>query len=48
MLYDIDEQDIIDHVEGDITDEQKNNATNAELETYILNHYSQSELSSEL
>jgi hypothetical protein len=48
MLYDIDEQDIIDHVEGNVADEPKDNASNAELETYILNHYSQSELSSEL
>jgi hypothetical protein len=48
MLYDIDEQDIIDHVEGNVADEPRDKATNAELETYILNHYSQSELSSEL
>lgn len=48
MLYDMDEQDIIDHVEGDAADDPKDKATNAELETYILSHYSQSELSSEL
>jgi hypothetical protein len=48
MLYDIDEQDIIDHVEGNTVDESKNNATNAELETYILNNYSQNDLSSAL
>lgn len=48
MLYDIDEQDIIDHVEGNVAEEPKTNATNAELETYILNNYSQSDLSSEL
>jgi hypothetical protein len=48
MLYDINEQDIIDQIEGTVATEPKNNASNAELETYILNHYSQSELSSEL
>jgi hypothetical protein len=48
MLYDIDEQDIIDHVEGNAVDEQKNNATNAELESYILTNYSQNDLSSAL
>jgi len=48
MLYDIDEQDIIDHVEGNTVDEPKDNATNAELETYILNNYSQNDLSSSL
>ena len=47
MLYDIDEQDIIDHVEGNVADAPKNTATNAELETYILNNYSQTDLSSE-
>lgn len=48
MLYDMDEQDIIDHVAGTVADAPKSNATNAELETYILNNYSQSDLSSEL
>ena len=48
MLYDIDEQDIIDHVEGNVIDEPKTKMTNAELETYILNNYSQNDLSSEL
>ena len=37
MLYDMDEQDIIDHVEGNAADEPKNSPTDAELETYILN-----------
>jgi len=48
MLYDIDEQDIIDHVEGNVIDEPKTKMTKAELETYILNNYSQNDLSSEL
>jgi len=48
MLYDIDEQDIIDHVEGSVIDEPKTKMTKAELETYILNNYSQNDLSSEL
>lgn len=48
MLYDIDEQDIIDHVEGNVGDEPKTTATHAEMETYILNNYTQSDLSSEL
>lgn len=61
-LYDINEQDIIDHIEGNNVDvsndhtavSNKNSATsndntaNADLETYILNNYSQSDLSSAL
>ena len=51
MLYDIDEQDIIDHVQGNDAEEQipvLNVASQAELETYILNNYSQNDLSSNL
>ncbi|KIO76683.1 hypothetical protein TH53_13475 [Pedobacter lusitanus] len=48
MLYDINEQDIIDHIEGNNVDIQNDNTANADLETYILNNYSQSDLSSAL
>lgn len=51
MLYDIDEQDIIDHVQGNDAEERipvLNVASQAELETYILNNYSQNDLSSNL
>lgn len=48
MLYDIDEQDIIDHVESNGTDESKTVANSEDLENYILNNYSQSDLSAGL
>jgi hypothetical protein len=48
MLYDINEQDIIDHIEGNNVDVQNDNTAKADLETYILNNYSQSDLSSAL
>ncbi|QNK62094.1 hypothetical protein H7F33_16295 [Pedobacter sp. PAMC26386] len=48
MLYDMNEQDIIDHIEGNNVDIQKDNTASADLETYILNNYSQSDLSSAL
>ncbi|WP_158796828.1 hypothetical protein [Pedobacter sp. L105] len=48
MLYDIDEQDIIDNIQGTNVDAQSTNTTNTDLETYILNNYSQSDLSSAL
>lgn len=56
VLYDMNEQDIIDHIEGNNADVSKgdnanvsnDNTTNADLETYILNNYSQSDLSSVL
>lgn len=48
MLYDLNEQDIIDHIEGNNADIQNDNSAKADLETYILNNYSQSELSSAL
>jgi hypothetical protein len=44
LLYDIDEQDIIDHVRGTNIEEEKAD----ELETYILNNYTQNDLSSNL
>jgi hypothetical protein len=48
MLYDLNEQDIIDHIEGNNTDIQTDDTAKADLETYILNNYSQSDLSSAL
>jgi len=44
LLYDIDVQDIIDHVQGNNIEEEKAD----ELETYILNNYTQNDLSSNL
>jgi hypothetical protein len=46
MLYDIDEQEIIEHIERNAPDAQQNTPTHQELETYILNNYSQNDLSS--
>ena len=48
MLYDIDEQDIIDHVQGNRIEDKVLVPSEAELETYILNNYSQNELSTDL
>lgn len=48
MLYDIDEQDIIDHVQGNVIEDKVLVPSEAELETYILNNYSQNELSTDL
>jgi len=48
MLYDIDEQDIIDHIERNTPEIQKAAVKNEELETYILNNYSQNDLASEI
>jgi len=45
MLYDMNEQDIIDHIQGDNTAVKNSDTTNENLETYILNNFSQSELS---
>ena len=46
MLYDINEQDIIDHIQGVSGDKQT--VSNIDLESYLLNNYSQNELSSAL
>lgn len=46
MLYDINEQDIIDHIQGVSGDKQT--VSNTDLESYLLNNYSQNELSSAL
>jgi hypothetical protein len=48
MLYDIDEQDIIDHIDRNTPEIQRAAVKNEELETYILNNYSQNDLASEL
>lgn len=48
LLYDIDEQDIIDHIDSNTPEIEKATVNNQELETYILTHYSQSELASEI
>lgn len=49
MLYDINEQDIIDNIQGTPAIEDHNsNTTNTDLETYILNNFSQNDLSSAL
>lgn len=49
MLYDINEQDIIDNIQGTPAIEDHNsNTTNTDLETYILNNFSQNDLSSGL
>jgi len=48
LLYDIDEQDIIDHIDSNTPEIEKAAVNNQELETYILTHYSQSELASEI
>ena len=48
LLYDIDEQDIIEHIDTNTPEIQKAAVKNEELETYILNNYSQSDLASEI
>lgn len=48
MLYDMNEQDIIDHIDGNTAAVQSDNTTSSDLETYILNNYSQSDLTSAL
>ncbi len=44
MLYDIDEQVIIEHIEANQATQPKSSAADAELENYILNNYSQNDL----
>lgn len=46
MLYDISEQDVIDHVQGTPADAKTDSKADAELENYILNNFSQNDLSS--
>jgi len=44
MLYDIDEQVIIEHIEANHVTQPKSSAADAALENYILNNYSQNDL----
>ena len=44
MLYDIDEEIIIEHIEASQSIQLKTSAEDAELENYILNNYSQNDL----
>eukprot|EP00388_Colpodella_angusta_P023670 GDKJ01061055.1.p1 GENE.GDKJ01061055.1~~GDKJ01061055.1.p1 ORF type:complete len:208 (-),score=6.28 GDKJ01061055.1:55-678(-) len=46
MLYDIDESVIIEHIQE--TSSANNTATNAEMESYILDHFSSNDLSNNL
>lgn len=46
MLYDIDEQIIIDHIEANDLHQSKLAASDLVLENYILNNYSQSDIAS--
>lgn len=46
MLYDIDEDVIIEHIQE--SQSVSNTATNAEMESYILDHFSSSDLSNNL
>lgn len=48
MLYDIDEQVIIDHIEANDLQQAKPSPTDTELENYILNNYTQSDIASNL
>lgn len=48
MLYDIDEQVIIDHIEANDLHQTKQADTDVALESYILNNYSQSDIASNL
>jgi hypothetical protein len=48
MLFDIDEDVIIEHIEANYKDEQKPNTSEVALENYILNNYSQNDLSGNL
>lgn len=48
ILYDIDEQVIIDHIQANDLQQAKPAATDVVLENYILNNYSQSDLAPDL
>jgi hypothetical protein len=48
LLYDIDEQVIIDHIQANDLQRTKPSVTDVALENYILNNYSQSEIASDL
>jgi len=48
LLFDIDEDVIIEHIESNFKNEQKPSASEAALESYILNNYSQNDLTGNL
>jgi hypothetical protein len=48
LLFDIDEEVIIEHIEANYEDQQKPTAKEMALENYILNNYSQSDLTTNL
>lgn len=48
ILYDIDEQIIIDHIQANELQQPNSAATDVALENYILNNYSQSDLATDL
>jgi hypothetical protein len=48
MLFDIDEEVIIEHIEANYEDQQKPTAKETALENYILNNYSQNDLTTNL
>lgn len=48
MLFDIDEEVIIEHIEANYKGQQKPGTKETELENYILNNYSQSDLTTNL
>jgi hypothetical protein len=47
MLFDIDEEVIIDHIQHSEQEKAASKISDAELESYILNNFSQSDLTSE-
>jgi len=46
ILFDIDEDVIIEHIEANYKEDNKTNTAEMELENYILNNYSQNDLAS--
>lgn len=48
MLFDIDEEVIIEHIEANYENQQKTNAKEMALENYILNNYTQNDLTTNL
>lgn len=47
LLYDLDEQEIIDHIDAAADESTNVKLTHEELENYILNNYSQNDLTAE-
>lgn len=48
VLFDIDEEVIIEHIEANYKDQQQPTATETALENYILNNYTQNDLTTNL